>query len=184
MRTEASSLDESDIPNLQTPRLLLRPLQPGDAAVLHRLYQGDGVVRFFPFPVPTPLELLERFVTRQQEHWSLYGRGNWGILPQGEDEIIGWAGLQFLPELNETEVGYLLGRPFWGRGYATEAAQASLRFGFEQLALDHIIALVDPENFASQRVIQKCCMAYVDRLFMWDMHFLRYRLDAPASLPS
>ena len=86
----------------------------------------------FQTPTPPPLEKVQRFLAGQQAHWEKYGYGNWGILPEGEKEIVGWAGLQFLPELNETEVGFLLDRPFWGKGYATEAALASLNFGFEQ----------------------------------------------------
>jgi RimJ/RimL family protein N-acetyltransferase len=97
-----------------------------------------------------------------------------GILPDGEQEIIGWAGLQSLPELDETKVGFLLERPFWGKGYATEAALASLRFGFENYYLDRIIALVHPDNLASRRVIEKCGMVYVENLSLWGIELVRY----------
>ncbi len=86
-------------------------------------------------------------------------------------------GLQYLPELDETEVGFLLDRPFWGKGYATEAALASLHFGFENIQLDHIIALVHPDNLASRRVIQKCGMKYVDTLPLWGIELMRHRVD-------
>jgi RimJ/RimL family protein N-acetyltransferase len=164
------------IPALQTPHFTLGPLQPADAAVLHRIYQSEGVLRYFPNPTPPPLEKVQRFIVGQQAHWEKYGYGNWGILPAGEKEIIGWAGLQFLPELNETEVGFLLDRPFWGKGYATEAALASLKYGFEKLSLDHIIALVHPDNLASRRVIEKCGMVYVETLPLWGIELMRYRI--------
>jgi len=99
-------------------------------------------------------------------------------VPDGEVEIIGWAGLQFLPELDETEVGFLLDRPFWGKGYATEAALASLEFGFEHFGLDHIIALVHPENLASRRVIEKCGMSYTETLSLWGIELMRYRTES------
>jgi ribosomal-protein-alanine N-acetyltransferase len=164
-------------PSVRTPRLTLSPLQPADAEALHRIYQSEGVLRYFPNPSPPPLEALQRFVAGQQAHWEKHGFGNWGILPEGEGEIIGWAGLQYLPELDETEVGFLLDRPFWGRGYATEAALASLRFGFEHFSLSHIIALAHPDNLASRRVIEKCGMAYVETLSLWGIRLMRYRIE-------
>jgi ribosomal-protein-alanine N-acetyltransferase len=162
------------IPTLQTGKLTLCPLQPADAVVLHRVYQSEGVLRYFPNPEPPPLERVQRFIAGQQAHWEKYGYGNWGILPEGEKEIVGWVGLQFLPELNETEVGFILDRPFWGKGYATAAARASLDFGFEHFKPDHLIALVHPDNLASRRVIEKCCMIYVETLSLWGMELMRY----------
>jgi ribosomal-protein-alanine N-acetyltransferase len=111
------------------------------------------------------------------EHRETHGYGNWGIVPHKEDQIIGWAGLQFLPELNETEVGYLLDKPCWGKGLATEAASKSVRYGLEELKLDHIIALVHLENIASQRVIQKCGMTYVETIPIWGIDLTRYRVN-------
>ncbi len=160
-----------------TERLLLRPLQLGDAQVLHRIYQAEGVLQYFPNPHPPALDKVQRFISGQQTHWEQHGYGNWGIQLTGQEDIIGWAGLQFVPELEETEVGYLLGRLFWGRGYATEAALASLRFGFERFQCDHIIALVHPENTASIRVIEKCGMAYLDSRPLWGVELRRYRID-------
>ena len=162
------------IPSLQIPHLSLVPIQPEDAAALHRVYQSEGVLRYFPVSAPPPLEKIQRFVTSQQAHWEKYGYGNWGIRPAGEKDLVGWAGLQFLPELDETEVGFLLDKPFWGKGYATEAARASIQFGFEQFDFPHIIALVHPENLASRRVIAKCGLSYVETIHLWGMDLMRH----------
>lgn len=167
------------IPTLQTPTLTLRPLQANDAPTLYHIYQTEGVLRYFPGTTPPPLEKVERFIAGQQAHWEQYGYGNWGLLPPGASDIIGWAGLQFLPELDETEVGFLLDKPFWGQGYATAAARASLQFGFEHFDLDHIIALAHPENLASQRVIQKCGMTPLETIHLWGIDLIRHRLDRP-----
>lgn len=163
--------------SFETASLILRPLQESDALMLHRIYQSDGVLRYFPSTAPPALEKVERFIVSQRKHWQDHGYGNWAILPKGASETIGWAGLQYLPELDETEVGFLLDKPFWGKGYATEVALASLRFGFERLDLDHIIALVHPENLASQRVIQKCGMAVQETIRLWGIDLIRYRLE-------
>jgi RimJ/RimL family protein N-acetyltransferase len=168
-------------PSILTARLVLRPLQAADAGVLHRIYQSDGVLRYFPVSAPPSLAQVERQLAGQQAHWEKHGYGNWGLLPEGEGQIIGWAGLQYLPELGETEVGFLLDPPFWGKGYATEAALASLEFGFKHLALDHIIALVHPDNLASRRVIEKCGLTYVETLSLWGMELMRHT-SAPERL--
>ncbi len=168
-------------PTLTTSRLSLRPLQVEDAPNLFRIYQMEGVLRYFPNPVPPPLERVEGFIKGQAEHWAKYGYGNWGVLPRGAKEIIGWAGLQYLPELDETEVGFLLSANEWGKGYATEVALRAINFGFEGFDLDHIIALVHPENLASRRVIQKCGMTYQETIQLWGVDLMRHRLDRPES---
>lgn len=165
------------IPTLTDSLLSLRPLQPRDAAQLHSIYQQEGVLKYFPIPAPPPLERLERFILAQQSHWIKYGYGNWGILPDGEQEIIGWAGLQYLPELDETELGFLLARPFWGKGLATEAAMLSVQFGFETCCLDHLVALVHPENHASQTVINKNNFQYIETIPLWGIQLMRYKLE-------
>jgi RimJ/RimL family protein N-acetyltransferase len=169
------------VPTLTTTHLILRPLQPKDAGVLHRIYQSEGVLRYFPNPFPPPLEKVQRFIILQQAHWEKFGYGNWGIVPEGEAQIAGWTGLQYLPELDETEVGFLFDRHYWGKGYATEAARASLKFGFETGNLDHIIALVHPDNIASRRVLEKCGMLYQNTLELWGIGLLRFRVERAIS---
>lgn len=167
----------SAVPTIRTARLTLPPLEPEHALALHEIYQHEGVLRYFPNPAAPPLERVHKFITAQQKHWEQHGYGNWGVLPDGEERIAGWVGLQWVPERNEAEVGFLLDRPHWGKGYATEAALASLRYGFDQHGLDHIIALVHPENMASRHVIEKCGMIYAETISLWGIQLRRYCLD-------
>ena len=167
----------NQILSIQTPHLILPSLQSTDAEAMYKIYQTEGVLRYFPNPKPPPLEKIQRFIAEQQAHWEKYGYGNWGMVPKGQFEIVGWVGLQYLPELDETEVGFLLDKPFWGKGYATEAALASVRFGFEETKLDHLIALVHPENLASRRVIDKLGMIYVNSLALWGIELMRFRIE-------
>ena len=170
-------MNEQPVPTLTTQRLRLQMLRLADAPALHALYQGAEVLRYFPNPQPPALEKVERFIAGQAAHWARHACGNWGVWLA--EELIGWAGLQVLPELEQaTEVGFLLGRPFWGRGYATEAARAALQDGFERLGLGQIIALVHPGNTASQRVLAKCGMGYVRTLFLWGLDLQYYQLEA------
>ena len=76
--------------------------------------------------------------------------------------------------MNETEVGYFLDKSRWNKGFATEAANTSIQFGFDQCGLDHIIALVHPENVASRRVIDKCQFVYEETIHIWNIDLMRH----------
>ena len=165
------------VPIINTPRLILRALEDSDAKALHRIYQTEGVLQYFPSSQPPPLERLEQFISHQQEHWKNHAYGNWAITLSGRTDLIGWAGLQYLPETTETEVGYLLDRQFWGRGYATEAAWASLQFGFECFDFDKIVGLVHPDNLASRRVLEKCGLNFIDQKVYFGIDLLRYWIE-------
>jgi len=92
-------------------------------------------------------------------------------------EFIGWCGLQYLPETEEVEVAYLLGKAYWGKGIATEAAQASLRYGFEDLGLESIVGIVHLENKASQRVLEKLGLTFVEQANYFGMECYRYLIE-------
>jgi ribosomal-protein-alanine N-acetyltransferase len=91
--------------------------------------------------------------------------------------LIGWSGLTFLPETEEVEVAYLLGQAFWGKGLATEAARACVQYGFENVGLESIVGIVHPENIASQRVMEKLGMSFVDQSTYFGMECYRYSID-------
>ena len=161
-------------PAIQTKRLTLRPLVSTDAEVLHKSYQARGVLQYFPSTTVPTLERVHHYIKRQLDHWGRHGYGIYGIVPKGEKYIIGWAGLQFVSELNETEVAYFLDKSHWNKGFATEAARASIRFGFDNCDLDHIIALVHPENTASRHVIDKCKFVYAETIHLWGIDLMRH----------
>lgn len=98
---------------------------------------------------------------------------------QDEQKLIGFCGLKYLQDLDVVDVGYRLLPEYWGRGLATEAVLASVEYGFDVLDLDHIIALVLPENVASIRILEKIGMQ-LEAEFDYDGHkTLRYVLDSP-----
>jgi len=103
-----------------------------------------------------------------------------GQFAQQNPALIGWAGLQYLPETDEIEVGYLLDKGHWGRGLATEAARESVRFGFEDLGIETIVGVVHPENVASQRVLEKVGLSFVERSNYFGMNVYRYLMTRPA----
>jgi ribosomal-protein-alanine N-acetyltransferase len=82
-----------------------------------------------------------------------------------------------LPETEDVEIGYLLAKSFWGQGLATEGGHVGIKYGFESLGLKRIIGLVHPENKASQRVLKKLGLNFVDRAEYFGMELLRYWVD-------
>jgi ribosomal-protein-alanine N-acetyltransferase len=165
------------IPSIKTQRLILRAFEPSDAESLYQILAEEEVLRYFPNPAPPPPEKVNKIISNQLEQWEQYGYAWWAVTLPPDSQFLGWCGLQFLPETGETEVGYLLGKPWWGKGYATEAALASLYFAFNDIQhLDQIIALVHPENQASIHVIEKIGLHFVDTATYFGMVLQRYRI--------
>lgn len=162
------------IPTLATARLTLRPFTEADVEPLHRILNEDGILRYFPRPEPPDLARVERLVTGQLRHWEEHGLGWWAVERSSTSELLGWNGLQLLPETAEVEVGYLLSRRHWGQGLATEGAQAALRFGVEALRLGSIVGIVHPDNRASQRVLEKAGLMFINEADYFGMHVRRY----------
>ncbi len=165
------------IPAITTSRLILRAFTEEDVDPLHRILGTKDILRYFPNPGSPPRDKVERLISAQLKHWEEHGYGWWAVEPRSEKQLIGWSGLQFLPETDEVEVGYLLAQAFWGKGLATEAAQASLQYGFKNFDVESIIAIVHPENVASQRVIEKLGMSFVDQAHYFGMDCYRYSIE-------
>jgi RimJ/RimL family protein N-acetyltransferase len=81
--------------------------------------------------------------------YTKHGFGRWVVALKTTGEMVGWAGLKFLEESKEVDIGYRLLSEFWGKGYATEASRPCIEYGFKQLGLNTIIAFVLPDNSAS-----------------------------------
>lgn len=169
------------IPSILTPRLLLRPWQPEDAETWFNLLQEEDILRYFPVSTPPQREKADRYIAHHQEHWEQHGYGHWAVVTQPDNQLVGWNGLEYLPELEQTEVAYLLSHSVWGLGYATEAARAAIIYGFEVVGLSSIIGLVHPDNIASIRVLTKCGLHYRNRIQLWNMHMCLYAIIRTSS---
>jgi len=167
------------IPTLTTAHLHLRPWQIEDAETLLGILQEKDILQYFPPTSPATLEKMERYICFHQAHWQERGYGHWAVVTRQEEKVIGWTGLEFLPDTQETEVAYLLSHAFWGKGMATEAAQAALDFGFQSAGLHSIIGLVHPENIGSQRVLEKIGLVFTRRAIYFGMELNRYLIEKP-----
>ncbi len=163
-------------PTLKREKFIMRSFVAEDAKSLHVILNDLEVIRYFPFKQPPTLEQTQRFVQRQIQHWVDHGYGWWALEDVTSGMLIGWSGLQYLPELKQTEIGYLLARVFWGKGIATESARVGLDFGFKDTDLTTIIALVHPGNKASIHVLEKLKMIFLEQINLWEMDMLKYSI--------
>ena len=152
------------IPIIKTARLTLRPFTKQDSKPLYQILGVPGVLEYFPSSDPLDLERVQKLVQRQIDQWGDHDYGWWAVEPDRAGELIGWSGLQYLPETDEIEIGYLLSKPYWGKGLATESAIAGLDYGFNSLGIGKIIGIVHPENVASQKVLEKIGLSFRNRL--------------------
>jgi len=171
-------IDLQPTPQKTTPRLILRAFNLADAEAFHRILCEEGILRYFPSSEPPPLERVEKFISRQGEHWSQHGYGLWALESRATGDLVGRSGLQYLPETGETEVDFILGRAYWNQGLASEAGKTALDFGFDELALEEIIGLVHPENLASRRVLEKIGMRFVEEAEYFGMGVRKYKINS------
>ena len=142
------------VPTLTTERLTLRGWRDDDLDAYAEITADPEVMRFMG-------GALDRAATWREialfaGHWELRGFGLWAV--EREGALIGRVGLWRPEGWPGLEVGWLLGRSAWGHGYATEAAQTTVGYAFDELGADRLISLIAPDNVASQRVAERLGM--------------------------
>ena len=165
------------VPTITTPRLTLRPFTADDVDPLFHILNQEGVLRYFPVADPPGRDRVAGMIQRLINHWEKRGYGLWAVESRAGGTLMGRCGLQYLPDTDEVEVDFILGRPFWGQGFATEAARASVRYGFEDLDVDSIAGIAHVENKGSQRVLEKLGMERIERKAFFGMECYRYLVD-------
>ncbi len=135
---------------------------PEDAADLYRIYSDPETMKFMGKAPASVEEERGNILSHIANHYDLRGVGLWATILKGRDELVGRCGLmrKLIGGAEEVEIAYLLGREYWGRGLATEAAEAILRLGFGGYGFRRIVAVIDSANVASIRVAEKVGMSY------------------------
>ena len=162
---------------LESERLRLRELHPGDAGWFYELNNDPLVMQYTGDPPFADLAEARIFLENYKPY-SEYGYGRWAVELAGTGNCIGWCGLKYSPERDETDLGFRLFRNQWGRGYATEAARACVRHGFGPLGLAAIVGRAMAPNLASVRVLEKTGFRFVKEEKGEPFPWLLFRLDA------
>jgi RimJ/RimL family protein N-acetyltransferase len=147
-------------PTITTERLILRPCVAADADAVQRLVSDIEIARnTLTIPHPYPEGGAMEWIARHAERLEKDEEIAFGIVARDSGELVGVIGL--VPKKHDrAEVGYWIGVPYWGRGYATEAVRAMIGYGFEELGLNRIEAAHFSRNPASGQVMKKAGMSH------------------------
>ena len=174
--------------NLLTPRLRLRQWRLSDLEPLAAMNSDPDVMRYYP--APWAREQSDAFAQRVMGLIDERGWGFWAVEERASGRFIGFVGRHVpsdeLPFSPCVEVGWRLTKPYWGLGYATEAAQSAIAFGFQQLHLKELVAFTAIANLKSRAVMERLGMR-LDCEFdhpqlpveSWLRRHVLYRLHSP-----
>jgi len=152
---------------IETERLLLRELVPEDAEDMFELDSDPEVHRYIgKNPVKT-IERSRQVIEIIREQYVTNGIGRWAVIEKETGLFTGWSGLKLTTEItnrhiNYYDLGYRFIKKHWGKGYATETAVACMGYGFGHMGLTEIYGMADVGNIASQNVLQKAGLKYVE----------------------
>lgn len=146
----------SPFPEITTERLFLRQLTEADIAVMFALRSDPEVMKFVPRPLAETTQDAAAHIELINSKIVSNEGINWAITLLGKPEMIGIIGhYQLKPEDHRAEIGYMLLPSFQQKGYMSEAIAATVKYGFDAMNLHSIEAIIDPENVASARVLEK-----------------------------
>lgn len=147
---------------LETTRLRLEPFELAHFDGLRAMENDPEIMRYISNGVvKTPEETLAS-IELIQSRWQQYGFSWWAMREKASGEIVGACCLQHLANQYGAplEIGWRLNANYHGKGFATEAAQAMVKFAVEHVGVNYLVAVADPENAASQKVMQRLGMTY------------------------
>lgn len=149
----------TQIPRLETDRLILRKILPIDASAMYSYSSSDEVTKYLLWYKHENLSYTQEYIDYLQERYAVGDFYDWAILLRENEQMIGTCGFTNFDLLNNcAEIGYVLHPEHHGKGYATEAACRVIRFGFENLKLSRISAICMQENLPSLGVMRRCGM--------------------------
>jgi ribosomal-protein-alanine N-acetyltransferase len=150
----------------ETQRLLFREMVPSDAEGIFELDSNPEVHRYLGNDPVTSMEQCHAAIAHIRNQYEKNGIGRWAVILKEKGEFIGWAGLKLESNVNGHDQFYDLGYRFiqkhWGKGYASEAAQAWVDYGFNVMKLEKINAFIDADNIASRKVIEKVGLRFIE----------------------
>lgn len=168
---------------LETPRTFMREILGNDFDFLLRMMSDPEVMRYYPRPYGE--KDVRDFINRMRARYREDGCGLWLLLDRERGEPLGRVGLMRQPVdgVDEFEIGYMVHRPFWRRGFATEAALAVRTYAFTERKLPRVISLIRPDNIPSHGVAQKLGMEAVGRTELNGLEFEVFAVESGSSTP-
>jgi ribosomal-protein-alanine N-acetyltransferase len=162
---------------VETERLLLRQFTIDDLDDLYFIYSHPDLSKYLSNEQPLRLDQTRAAINSIIESWQQHKFGVWAVVYKKHRKLIGHCGLKFLENTPEVQIGYLLLKDYWRRGLGTEAAAAVLKYGFDVVKLERIVAIAKPENIASRRVMEKVGMKYEKDAYFYENDVVYYSLS-------
>lgn len=150
-----NSIEHISIPTIETERLILRSFKSDDLEMYYEMMADPDITRYLMSGEPMSRHDAWRSAATMAGHWMLHGFGQWAIEEKSSGTFIGRCGIIEPEGWPSKEIGWVLHKSAWGKGYATEAAKAGLEFAFNQLKVDKIISLIQPGNEGSVAVAKR-----------------------------
>lgn len=160
---------------LETERLYLRPLDESDIESVYAMRSDHEVMRFIR--EPQSLAETENWIRLVSSFWEKDRLGFCAVIEKETGKFSGWCGIWRLKETGELEVGYAIAKDFWNRGFATEAAEKFVEYAFENLNPEKVVAVAEPENIASRRVMEKLGMNLVKIAEFYNRQLVQYAIS-------
>ncbi len=163
-------------PQIETERLLLRMFEPKDLDAAFVLFNDAEVQKYLSPQNQRNREQLKILLEKCLKYWEERGFGVWCVTEKNAGKMIGYCGFQYFDKTTEIAIvfGYL--KEYWGKGFATEAAEECLKFGFEKLSFKKIYAVTDPDNLASLHVLEKVRMLLCEKIVHYEMNTVTYAI--------
>lgn len=141
---------------IETERLILREFTIDDAPAVYEFGSNTSVQKYTGDELLSSIDRAANIIKNVVlKDYKKYGYGRWAVMFKPDNKIIGFAGLKYLPEIGETDIGFRFLPEYWGKGIATEASIEIIKYGFENLDIERIIGIAMPENIASCKVLEK-----------------------------
>lgn len=168
-------------PVIETERLILRRFREGDLDAFAEMGRDPEVMKF----LSVDGSLLTRADAWRQMamflgHWELRGFGTWAVEERATGAFVGRVGLHFPEGWPDRELGWTIARRFWGRGYASEAARASIAHAFGPLGWNHLVSLIHQDNQRSARLAERLGYHLHGTAEVRGLRLNMYRLERPA----
>lgn len=147
----------SNIPTIETDRLILRRILPSDFRDMYEYSCSSVVTKYLLWKPHKSIEYTRQYSLYLQDRYRIGEFYDWAITVKGDGKMIGTVGFSAIDfNNNSAEIGYVLNESYWHHGYASEAIRAVLKFGFIRLEFDKISAKYMQKNSASRRTLDRC----------------------------
>lgn len=169
----------------ETERLIIREIALTDIDAMFELHSDPAVHRYLGNKTITSQEKLMEAIGTLRQQYIDFGVGRWAMIDKKTNEFIGWTGLEYVTKetnnhKNFYDLGYRLLKRFWGQGFATESAFASLDYAFDKLNATEVYAMADIENEGSNKILKKVGLTFIESFDLEGIKHNWYKLERSA----